>query len=174
MLVRGRTDADLDSIDALARTTHEVDGYPVRLPPDLRAFLVGPDELAAWVAEAEGQVVGHVALHARCSRPSLEVALRATGRREEDLAAVARLLVSPATRRRGIGRLLLRAATTEATARGLLPVLEVVRQHQSAVGMYEALGWERVGAAELRLPDDLVLDLFVYVLWDRAPGAVLE
>ncbi len=174
MLVRGRSEADLDSCETLLRAVHEVDGYPVRLPAEARTFLVTQDELAAWVAEAEGQVVGHVALHAGCSPATLDVACQATGLREQDLGVVARLLVSPAIRRRGIGRQLLRTATTEARARGLFPILEVVTGHQSAVNTYEALGWDRVGTAELRLSDDLILDLFVYVLSGDAPGAPPE
>jgi GNAT superfamily N-acetyltransferase len=170
MLVRGRSEADIGSCETLLRAVHEIDDYPVRLPEELRTFLVAPDELAAWVAEDEGLVVGHVALHAGCSPGTLDVACKATGLREQDLGVVARLLVSPAIRRRGIGRQLLRAATTEATSRGLLPILEVVTRHQSAVNMYEALGWDRVGAAELRLSDDLVLDLFVYVLSGERQG----
>jgi ribosomal protein S18 acetylase RimI-like enzyme len=163
MLVRGRTDDDLGRLELLAQAVHEVDRYPVRLPADMRSFLTPPDEYSAWVAEAEGEVVGHVALRARCTSPGLEVACCATGRHEGDFGVVARLMVSPAARHRGAGQALLRTAADEAVARGLVPILEVVTSQRAAVRLYEALGWARAGTATLAIPDGLVLDLFVYV-----------
>ena len=73
MLFRHRTDDDLDASERLAFAVHEVDGYPVHIPADMRKFLVAPDELTAWVAELDGEVVGHVALHPRCSQPLTDV-----------------------------------------------------------------------------------------------------
>ncbi len=62
-----------------------------------------------------------------------------------------------------IGRGLLDTARTEATNRGLVPMLEVVAWHEPAVSLYEALGWSRVGPSEIPLPDGSVLDVFVYI-----------
>ncbi len=147
----------------MARVVHETDGYPLRIPPDMRSFLVAPDELAAWVAEVDGEVAGHVSLRARCSSGAIEVASRAAGVGQDGLGVVSRLLVSPAARRRGVGRGLLDAARTEAVSRGLVPMLEVVTWQRPAVSLYEALGWSRVGEAEIPLLDGSALDVFVYV-----------
>ena len=145
VLIRGRTEDDLSGCELLARASHDLDGYPVHMPDDMRKFLIAPDELAAWVAEVDGEVAGHVSLHARCSPGAIKVASRASGVKEDGFGVVARLLVSPAARRRGIGRGLLDTARTEATDRGLVPMLEVVAWHEPAVSLYEALGWSRVG-----------------------------
>jgi ribosomal protein S18 acetylase RimI-like enzyme len=147
----------------MARAVHETDGYPLRIPPDMRSFLVAPDEQAAWVAEVDGEVAGHVSLRSRCSPGALDVASRSAGVGQDGLGVVSRLLVSPAARRRGVGRRLLDTARTEAVSRGLVPMLEVVTWQQPAVSLYEALGWARVGEAEIPLLDGSALDVFVYV-----------
>jgi GNAT superfamily N-acetyltransferase len=163
VLVRRRTDDDIGACELLALAVHEVDGYPVHIPSDMRNFLVAPDQFTAWVAELDGEVVGHVALRARCSPAAIDVVRRALGLREGDLGVVARLLVSPAARRQGIGRGLLDTARAEAISRRLVPMLEVVTWQRSAVSLYEALGWSRVGQTAIPLPDHSALDVFVYV-----------
>ena len=75
---------------------------------------------------------------------------------------VARLLVDPNTRRRGIGRALLDHATRAALEADLVPVLDVVASARKAIALYEATGWAQVGTAELRLPDGSVLTELVY------------
>jgi GNAT superfamily N-acetyltransferase len=163
VLVRPRTDEDLDACERLAFAVHEVDGYPVHIPADMRKFLVAPDELTGWVAELDGEVVGHVALHARCSQASTDVVRRELCLGPGDYGVVARLLVSLAARRQGIGRRLLDVARSEAASRQLLPVLEVVTHHESAISLYEAFGWRRIGQAAIQIPDRSPIDVFVYV-----------
>jgi GNAT superfamily N-acetyltransferase len=170
VLVRPRTDDDLDASERLALAVHEADGYPVHVPADMRKFLVAADEFTAWVAELDGEVVGHVALHARCSQASTDVVRRDLGLGPGDYGVVARLLVSPAARRQGIGRSLLDAARSEAASRRLVPVLEVVTWHVPAIRLYEAFGWRRVGRAAVQIPDRPPLDVFVYVYGDAATG----
>lgn len=61
---------------------------------------------------------------------------------------VAKLLVSPAARRRGLGRLLLDAIEVEALERGrTLLVLDTVT-HSPAQTLYETAGWQVVGVIE--------------------------
>ncbi len=70
MLVRARRDNDVEQCQELARIVHAADGYPPFLPGgDLRRFLLAPESLAAWVAEVDGQILGHVALHSHSSAP---------------------------------------------------------------------------------------------------------
>ncbi len=170
MLIRARTEDDLGQCEVLAEALHKVDGYPGRRPADMRGFLAPPKELAAWVAEADGAVVGHVGLHASCTPATTGVLRQAMGLEDDQLGVVARLFVSPAVRRQGIGRRLLRTATEEARSRGLVPVLEVVTWLQPAVSMYEALGWARAGTAAFRFPDGTDLPMFVYVFSGKGPS----
>jgi GNAT superfamily N-acetyltransferase len=112
----------------------------------------------------EGGIVGHVALHRTSSAPVMALAEAATGRPAAELAVVARLLVAPAARRRGIGRALLGTAAAGAVDGGRVPMLDVVPQFTSAVALYEACGWRRVGRVVVALPDGTSLDELVYVL----------
>lgn len=141
-VVRARTDADLDALVATLRATHAADGYPVRARAVSAAFLA-PDHLAgAWVAERDGQPVGHVALVHPVDEPAL---VGATGRAPAGLAGIARLFVHPAARGGGLARTLLDTACGAARARDLLPVLDVV-DGSPAAALYERLGWRLVTA----------------------------
>ncbi|CAA9288832.1 MAG: hypothetical protein AVDCRST_MAG48-359, partial [uncultured Friedmanniella sp.] len=108
MLIRPRTDADVAACVALMRRTHEADGYPRYWRADPEGFLRGAAERAAWVAEdADGALLGHVALHEADGDPTLPAAQRATSLPAARLAVLARLLVAAGARRRGVGRALL-------------------------------------------------------------------
>jgi GNAT superfamily N-acetyltransferase len=82
---------------------------------------------------------------------------------------VARLLVSPDTRREEIGRTLLKAASSEAIGRGLWPILDVVTTFEDAVNLYESCGWVRVGQVTFRFHDGGSVEEFVYVGPQEAP-----
>jgi ribosomal protein S18 acetylase RimI-like enzyme len=162
--IRPRTPADGPALAAIAAETHRLDGYPKYLPADLEAFIVDPGALAAWVAEDAGVPVGHVALHRHAAAEVMEVARRATGSRTEDaLAVVARLLVAPAARRRGLARALLDEATGAAAGMGRRAVLDVVDEHAAAIALYERAGWLRAGRVRWELPDGRPLEGFVYL-----------
>lgn len=162
VLVRRRTDDDLDACEALAREVHRVDGYPPHLPgDDVRNFMLSP-AIDAWVAEVGGRVAGHVALNERSTANVMALASRATGRPEEGLAVVARLAVAPACRRQGAGRALLATATDASLALGRWPVLDVVTQFAGAIALYERCGWRRAGEVTLDL-DDVSLRELVFI-----------
>jgi GNAT superfamily N-acetyltransferase len=55
-------------------------------------------------------------------------------------------------RRKGVGRLLLGAATDAALSRGLVPILDVWAELRPAIAMYTAAGWERLGTVIVVLP----------------------
>lgn len=171
VLIRPRTDADVARCARLARHVHTLDGYPAYLPDDdLTAFVVTPGALGAWVAELRSSVAGHVALHPRSSDAVMAMASENLGAPPQRLAVVARLLVGPGFRGQGIGRLLLRAASEEAWARGLWPVLDVAEALRGAIALYESCGWVRVGEVKVPLPDERDLEEFVYV----APPSVMS
>ena len=163
MIIRPRSSADGAALEAIALATHRLDGYPKYLPDDLRSFILDADALRAWVAECDGAIAGQVALHRRSVPEMMEVAASATGLSEDRLVVLARLLVSPAARRQGIGQALVELATTEARSLGLRAVLDVVDEHKAAIALYERLGWTREGTINWKLPDGRPLREFVYV-----------
>ena len=163
MPVRERTDADLDDCVRLARVVHELDRYPVFLPDDLRRFITAPDALAAWVAELDGQIIGHVALRSSSSAAVVAMASEALKLPADRLGVVARLLVSPQHRRHGTGRSLLEVARRHAHVRGLWPILDVVTHQHGAIALYDKCGWTRAGQVTSRYGDDVVLDELVYL-----------
>jgi GNAT superfamily N-acetyltransferase len=162
VLVRPRTDDDLVACEAIARAVQRVDGYPPHLPQELRRFIAEPDALSAWVAEADGTVVGHVALHPCSSDEVMALACDATQLPVERLAVVARLFVSPDGRRAGAGRRLLSAASNDAGARGLQPILDVGTIFSAAINLYESAGWTRAGEVAVTFRE-MVLYEYVYI-----------
>ena len=161
MRVREHT-ADDDLVPLLLRV-HARDGYPLHATPgQATAFLASGRRVAAWVAEQDGRLVGHVALHHDPAHPTLAVAAERTGLRVEALALVARLFVDPDSQRDGVGRTLLRHAVEQAQSRGLRAVLDVGQTLHAAVALYEAEGWTRVTDLHPTY-DDVVLDLWLYL-----------
>jgi GNAT superfamily N-acetyltransferase len=161
--VRARTEADLDACAALMQRTHELDGYPRYAQQDPVRFLASRHETAAWVAEHDGAVVGHLAVHDAARDPTLPAAQRHTGLPPAGLAVVARLLVSPDLRRSGAGGALLDEATRHAHARGQRPVLDVQQQCAAPIALYERRGWRRLEALTLPVEGQEPLLLWVYL-----------
>jgi GNAT superfamily N-acetyltransferase len=161
--VRLRVDSDLAACVRIAEQVHCRDGYPVYLPDSLRQFLASPDALAAWVAEEDGEIVGHVALHERSSEAVLALAGETLNLAPDGLAVIARLLVAPEERGRGIGRLLLDTAAGEAQRRGLWPILDVVTTHTDAVRLYEKAGWRRAGHVTVTFGNGNELEEIVFL-----------
>jgi GNAT superfamily N-acetyltransferase len=147
----------------IALETHHRDGYPKYLPADLRSFIVDTDALRAWVADRDGEILGHVALHGRAAPEVMEMALSATGLNEDQVIVLARFLVAPWARRQGIGSALMERATEEAVSMGRRAVLDVVDTHQDAIALYERAGWTRAGSVDWALPGGRPLREFVYI-----------
>ncbi|MGH2351012.1 MAG: GNAT family N-acetyltransferase [Chloroflexota bacterium] len=168
--LRARTDDDLDACELLARDVHHVDAYPPRFADDLRGFVSAPGALAAWVAAWDGAIVGHVALQPTSSPAVMALAGEATGRAPERLGVVARLLVAPAHRRKGLGRALLGVAAQAAHDRDRWPILDVATDFDAAIGLYERSGWVRAGRVDVRFRDAEPLAEYVYVGPGPGPG----
>ncbi len=151
LLVRPRTADDDTGCVALMLETHQHDGYPRYWPSRPELFLAPDQETHAWVAETDGGLVGHVALHDARDHPTLPAAQRATGLAADRLAVVARLMVSPAVQGRGVGRQLLAAAVEHARRENRRPVLDVVQQSALAITFYEKAGWTRLEPLTLLL-----------------------
>ncbi len=142
MPIRPRAKEDLAGCVAVLRQVHEHSGYPSTWPADPGGWLTPAYLVAAWVAEEGGLITGHVAL-VRGVR--YECLLQHTGRDPDELGGISRLFVAPATRRRGLARSLLEAATASAKEHGLQPVLDVVDDSRAAIAVYERSGWKLVG-----------------------------
>lgn len=121
------------------------------------------DALAAWIAQDGPHIVGHVALHAEAPREVAALAAKATGREPADLVFLARLLVAPSHRRRGIGREVLDVATRAAHQRSCWPVLDVATAFRPAIGLYEAAGWSCAGSVTVEISREQPLEEFVYL-----------
>jgi ribosomal protein S18 acetylase RimI-like enzyme len=161
MIVRRRTDADLDALAQVAARVRAADDYPTYLPgDDYHRFLTRPEPLEAWVSEWDARICGHVALNAQPSPRAMHVLHHAgiVG----PLGAIARLLVDPDARRRGIARALLQTARSAAVAQHRTPVLEVVESSHAAIALYRRSGWVEVGRAALALPDGRELRELVF------------
>jgi ribosomal protein S18 acetylase RimI-like enzyme len=162
-VIRPRTSDDLDACAAIAAAVHDVDGYPSFLGDDTFAsFIAPPDALGAWVAANDEGIVGHVVLRPHSAPASATLAARELGVDPEQLGFVARLLVAPDARRRGVARRLLEHVVDEARQRRLLTVLDVVTRDLAAIALYDATGWRRLGSHTLSLRSGEKLDLLVY------------
>lgn len=141
--VRLRRTDDLRSCVELLERVHATDNYPTRWPEDAGRWLTPRGMLCAWVAEGRSTIVGHVVLQtvAAVDHADWEAA---TGRRAVELGAISRLFVDADSRGARIGRRLLSAASSEAVARSLNPVLDVVETRVNALAFYERQGWRRV------------------------------
>jgi GNAT superfamily N-acetyltransferase len=120
-------------------------------------------ERAAWVCTHADEIVGHVALHDDALDPALDPASRATGLTPDQIVVVARLLVSPTARRRGVGNALMTQATKTAHGSGLRPVLDVAQHYEGAIALYEACGWTRAEQLTLTFPDGSVVESWLYL-----------
>jgi ribosomal protein S18 acetylase RimI-like enzyme len=145
-IVRYRTVGDIAQAAEVLRDVHAVDGYPVEGVDNPRAWLESSGLIQAWVAEKDGKVVGHVAV----SEPQAgdEAAALARPRvADGEIAVLGRLFISPSARKNSLGELLVRAATEFAADHNLRLVLDVMEKDQSAIRLYERLGWRFIGSA---------------------------
>ena len=163
MEIRRRTEDDLAACKRLAGAVHERDGYPPRYADDLAALFTAVPAIAAWVAVDGDELVGHVALNERTTSVAMQLVVEATGIPAAGLVVLARLLVSPAARRRGIAGALVGVALADARRRGRRAILDVATPLEPAVELYEALGWVRLGTVTATFTDAEPLDEHVYL-----------
>ena len=149
--VRPRRDSDLNTLLPILQRAHSTHRYPVRAAAVRADWLAAPNELAAWVAEHDDAVVGHVALHPTAS-PEQDAGAddasaqwqRATGVGADRLAVVSRLVTDGCVP--GSGTTLLAHAVNAARDAGRIPVL-LVDPSSTALGFYDRRGWHRIGTS---------------------------
>ncbi|MEH1169050.1 GNAT family N-acetyltransferase [Micromonospora sp. CPCC 205539] len=168
--IRRRRRTDLDGCVAGLATVHQVDRYPLNWPADPHRWLREPHPARAWVAvDADGAIVGHVAVH-RLPGPGNGPPARPT-------AEVARLFVVPSARGLALGSALLDRARQWASARGTDLVLDVTSGSAGAVALYERAGWRCTGTstAPWTAPDGSPVSLRHYSLRsDTAPAIAVR
>ena len=147
--IRPRRPEDLPVLAEVLAAQRPHSDYPQRwpLPMPVEEFLARDAELAAWVAEIDGVVVGHVAAAAVQPGDLAAVWSAGTGLSLVDLAEVSVLFVDHAAWGTGVGGILLRTAVEHIRGEGLRPVLDVVQETENAVRLYERRGWVVVGEA---------------------------
>jgi GNAT superfamily N-acetyltransferase len=147
--VRSRGDDDMSECVRVLARVHEHDGYPMRWPDSPAIWLAPVDQLAAWVAELNGEIIGHIVL-SRSSAGDLapELWSRLTRASVGDSGVISRLFVAPGARGRNVGSLLMAEALRDARERGLHAVLDVVATDSAAIVLYERLGWTHLGQVD--------------------------
>ena len=157
-VIRPRAETDLCACVDAVRAARDTNGYPAVWPRDPARWLTsGGGEVRAWVAAADGAVVGHVAV------VPADDSTRTSG--VASLAMV-RLFVTPAAGGRGIGSGLVATAVDFIRTRASPPVLTVADSGAAAIRLYERTGWRRVSQcrADWREPDGRQPILYDYVL----------
>lgn len=156
--IRSRRDDDLPAlIDILQRQQPETE-YPFHWPPSMpvEQFIRRDGEMAAWVAEVDGAVAGHVALQRVQDDELGRMWSDAHGVPVEMLRCISVLFADRRLAGRGIGSALLRTATEEALRDGGAPVLDVVPHHLEPLNLYRRRGWLEVGRYRTEwLPEDV-------------------
>jgi GNAT superfamily N-acetyltransferase len=147
LAVRPRVPADVRPVCELLLRQQPLTRYPFRnpLPFPVEEFVQRPGELAAWVAEEDGRLLGHVSL---CDVGEHHLGPRwaaAVGRPVTDLATVSVLVVDPEATGRGIARALLDTCEQHARDVGRVPVLEVLSLQERAAALYRSRGWREIG-----------------------------
>ncbi|MEU2038391.1 GNAT family N-acetyltransferase [Nocardia niwae] len=140
VIIRPRTETDLDACAAALRHVHEIDHYPQDWPADPAGWLSPPKLLAAVVADRDDAVVGHIGLGTSHNTP--KVVRESAG--TETVVSVIRLYVLPDARRAGVGSRLLTEAARMAASWGQRAVLTVASDSTAAIALYERHGWRHV------------------------------
>jgi ribosomal protein S18 acetylase RimI-like enzyme len=161
--IRPRRDSDIPEATKALVKVHERDGYPVEGVGEPESWLTPPDLLKAWVAELDGRIVGHVALSHPSGEDAVALWQEQSGASESEVAVLARLFVAPEARRMALGRRLTQAAMEYATEEDLRLVLDVMTKDTSAMRLYEALGWQRIGTSKHAYGEGQQTDAICYV-----------
>ncbi|MFJ6460000.1 GNAT family N-acetyltransferase [Streptomyces sp. NPDC091387] len=145
VVVRPRTSADIPRAASALVAVHAVDGYPVEGVDHPQEWLTATEALQAWVAVADGDVVGHVSVNRPAGEGAVALWKQRAGADETKVGVLARLFVLPDARKRSVGERLVRAAQAYGDRHGLRLVLDVMVKDSSAIRLYRRLGWEEIG-----------------------------
>lgn len=143
--VRPFKEGDLPGAASALVEVHRSDGYPVEGVEDPEAWVRSDDVVAAWVAEAEGRIVGHVAVMRPQGEDAVSMWIEQSGDHLDGIAVLARLFVVQDARKYATGRRLTEAAMAYGREHGVRLVLDVMAKDAAAIRLYERLGWYKIG-----------------------------
>jgi GNAT superfamily N-acetyltransferase len=162
LTIRPRADDDADALVTLLAEVHRSDAYPMMAEHVSRDWISDTGFAAAWVAEVDGAVVGHIAVTSGYGGPDFEAAL---GRPTAQTLGITRFFVGAAGRGSGAASALLDVVDEYANARDLALALDVIEVNAAAIRLYERRGWRRIGshAVDWFGPDGPHPTVFLYV-----------
>lgn len=146
-VIRPRVESDIPQAAAGLVEVHATDGYPVEGVSRPEEWLTPPGFIAAWIAEIEGKIVGHVAISRSNGEEAVSLWLNRSKTEPDKVAVLARLFVVPGARNRTLGENLTCAAVEYAKANGMRLVLDVMAKDTAAIRLYSRLGWMELGSA---------------------------
>ncbi|KAL7621233.1 hypothetical protein AAE478_008550 [Parahypoxylon ruwenzoriense] len=150
--IRLRTAGDIVACLAVLEGVYKDNGYPVEGVGNPTLFFAGND--AAWVAEVDGAIIGHIAL-AECSAENVAVSLWWKQHPEDiNVAVLGRLFVHPDHRRGGTASRLIHAAVEEAEGGGQRLVMFALVKDHDAIRLYRRLGWQHFGSTVFKWGED--------------------
>lgn len=167
--IRPFEDTDTAGAARALVSVHTTDGYPVEGVGRPIAWIRSPDVLSAWVAEADGEIVGHVAVMRSRGEDAVRLWQRWSGTDASTIAVLARLFVVREARGDSVGEHLTRTAMEYAQREKLRLVLDVMTKDTAAIRLYERLGWQKIGRADHRYGDDQRMAALCYVSPDAGP-----
>lgn len=153
-IIRPRRDEDLPALARILVEVHALDGYPVEGVADPESWLHLTNPIGAWVAELDGQPVGHAA----CTEPgpgddAARMLHEQQGTPVDQIAVLGRLFIAPTARGRHLGTQLVHTAAKAASETGRRAVFDVMTKDKAAIAMYEKLGCVSLGEFLHRHPD---------------------
>jgi GNAT superfamily N-acetyltransferase len=160
--IRSRTDGDADALVTVLAQVHESDQYPMMAEHVSHDWLYDAGFAAAWVAEVDGAVVGHIAVTSGYGGADFEAAL---GRPTAQTLGITRFFVGAVGRGSGAASALLDVVDEYANTLDMALALDVIEVNTAAIRLYEHRGWRRIGshAADWFGPDGPHPTVFLYV-----------
>jgi len=160
--VRPRTEADFEPLEQVLISCHATHGWPLEGLPNARDFIDDPHAPVeqAWVAEVEGQIVGHIAI-TKAVPENPAVALWLEQGESDNVAVVGRLFALPdrGGKSRGVTRALVDACDAWSLAHRRRLIMYCVVWNAARRLMCQILaarfGWVKFGDSKYLGTDDI-------------------
>lgn len=165
LVIRARQDSDLPAlVDLLGRQQPQT-RYPFvwPFPRPIEEFLKRSTELRAWVAELDGEIVGHVSVTFADDDAIGKSWATAHNVELAELRCVSVFFADISKAGQGIGSRLLATATDFAMADGY-PVLDVVAAHETPVNLYLRRGWQLIETTQAPWHPEIELPIHLMIL----------
>nr|POF16593.1 putative n-acetyltransferase [Quercus suber] len=159
--VRLRVDADLERCADILCRVYAASGYPVDGVDNPKKSLCTGNLLQAWVAERQGEVIGHAALYA--NENDLSVRMWKQSHQDEHVATLGKLFIDPQRQGGGAATALLKTAQSWGRTAGMRLVLFALIKDPPAVRLYERLGWIEFGRDVYRYGDGKQMEAVCFV-----------